>query len=459
MEIMNTIVYPKSLELPPAANPISASVTVPGSKSITNRALVLAALASRLGECKLMGALQSEDTEVMVEGLTRLGFRIEVDWPRVAVYKNESGRLVPNASADIFCANSGTTMRFLTAVCAAGNGRYRLDGVPRMRERPIEDLLGALRELGVKAHSENGNGCPPAVIETSGLIQRRCAVRSDQSSQFLSALMMVAPYHSEGHGIWIHLKGALVSEPYIEMTLAMIARWNLPYYQNFDSRVEDGEPNRRQHITSMVFEQKHLHGGPLYSYVGPAEYAIEPDASAASYFWAAAAVTGGRVTVLGLTRDSLQGDVAFVDALEKMGCSIDETADGIAAHGGALKGIDIDMNAISDTAMTLAAVALFAEGPTTIRNIAHVRHKETDRIAAVATELRKLGATVEEFDDGMRIVPGPLTGCSVATYNDHRMAMSLAIVGLKVPGVKIENPGCVAKTYPGFWQDWARMSE
>jgi 3-phosphoshikimate 1-carboxyvinyltransferase len=186
-------------------------------------------------------------------------------------------------------------------------------------------------------------------------------------------------------------------------------------------------------------------------------YDIEPDASAASYFWALPAIAGGRVKVRGLTRNSLQGDVLFVDALARMGCTLAEDADGIAVTGGPLRGIDIDMNAISDTVMTLAAVACFADGPTTIRNVAHIRHKETDRIAAVATELRKLGAGVDEFADGLTIHPRPFTGCAVDTYNDHRMAMSLALIGLKVPGVVIKNPGCVAKTYPGFWQDLKKL--
>ncbi len=198
------------------------------------------------------------------------------------------------------------------------------------------------------------------------------------------------------------------------------------------------------------------HAGAHGTFQPQGHYAIEPDASAASYFWAAAAITGGRVTVRGLNRQSLQGDVAFVDVLEKMGCRVEETAGGIAVNGPAgrpLRGVDVDMNAISDTVMTLGAVACFAEGPTTVRNVGHIRHKETDRIAALATELRKLGAEVEEFADGLTIVPRPLTGCAVDTYKDHRMAMSLALVGLKVPGVVINDPGCVAKTYPGFWQD------
>jgi 3-phosphoshikimate 1-carboxyvinyltransferase len=231
-----------------------------------------------------------------------------------------------------------------------------------------------------------------------------------------------------------------VSEPYIEMTLAMMRQWQLPVERLGSNRyrvpVSAGHPN-------------------------PACYAVEPDASAASYFFAVPAILGGEITVRGMRRDMLQGDVQFVDALARMGCAVEHTSDGIRlAHdpaGRTLTGIDIDMNAISDTVMTLAVVALFAEGPTTIRNVAHIRHKETDRIAAVATELRKLGAEVEEREDGLTIYPRPLTGCAVDTYNDHRMAMSLALVGLKVPGVVVRNPGCVAKTYPGFWHDLEKL--
>ena len=432
--------YPSQIEIVPLAKPPSCDVTVPGSKSITNRALVLAALGSWQHDCTLTGVLRSEDTEVMVAGLRQLGFLVETDWPTVRVRKHSGDRIVPNTTADIDVQNSGTTMRFLTALCALGEGRYRIDGIPRMRERPIEDLLLALRECGVNAFSEARNGCPPVVIESKGLTGEGAAIRGGTSSQFVSALLMVAPHNERGClGFGIRLDGPLVSEPYVRMTEQMMLAWGATwrfdaptrtYTFDFDSRAE---------------------------YVGPDEYAIEPDASAASYFWAAAAITGGHVTVRGLTRKSLQGDVAFVDALAQMGCRVEECDSGITVHGKPLHGVDVDMNAISDTVMSLGAVALFAEGPTTIRNVAHIRHKETDRIAALATELRKLGAEVEERDDGLTITPRPLKGCAVDTYNDHRMAMSLALVGLKVPGVVIRNPGCVAKTYPGFWQDLEKL--
>lgn len=431
--VMSAFTYPAELPIPPLTTPVDAAVTVPGSKSITNRALVLAALAVN-EKPDLYGVLRSEDTEVMLDCLRALGFSVDVDWDQGKVrIDSDSDRVIPAAAADLFVANSGTTMRFLAAMVSLGHGRYRLDGIPRMRERPVEDLLASLRQLGVRADSETGNGCPPVVIESTGWQQSEVAVRGATSSQYLSGLMMAAAFAP--HPVRIRVDGGLVSEPYVEMTYRMIDQW----------------------AGNITRPAPGVFATTPATFSGMEDYDIEPDASAASYFWALPAITGGRVLVRGLTRASLQGDVAFVDALARMGCAVEESADGIAVRGGALHGIDVDMNAISDTVMTLAAVACFADGPTTIRNVAHIRHKETDRIAAVATELRKLGAEVDEFADGLRITPRPLTGCAVDTYNDHRMAMSLALVGLRVPGVVVKNPGCVAKTYPGFWQDLDRL--
>lgn len=441
--LMSAFTYPDELPIAPLAKPPNATITVPGSKSITNRALVLAALASQHGPCVLDGALQSEDTEVMVDCLRTLGFELAADWNanRVIIEQNRSGRIIPAETADLFVANSGTTMRFLTAMASLGNGRYRLDGVPRMRERPIGDLLDALNELpGVTAMSESG--CPPAVISGNGWPRNDTiclSVPSSTSSQFLSGLLMAAAFSS--CETWIRVPGGLVSEPYINMTDSMIHTWCGSIILRYGADAP---------------QQFEIQGFARGKYALP-QYSIEPDASAASYFWAAAAIGGGRVTVSGLNRASLQGDVRFVDVLQQMGCRVEECEAGITLHGKPLRGIDVDMNDISDTVMTLGAVACFAEGPTTIRNVAHIRHKETDRIAALAAELRKLGAGVEERPDGLTIAPRPLRGCAVETYNDHRMAMSLALVGLKVPGVVIRNPGCVAKTYPGFWDDFEKL--
>ena len=311
-------------------------------------------------------------------------------------------------------------------------------------ERPIEDLLTALRQLGVHAYSENHNGCPPIIVEANGLSGGPVRMRGDVSSQFLSALLMVAPQAEKQ--VTIELEGPLVSEPYVAMTLAMMCDIGLT-----PTRSVSEEPSSLTHGHRFAVP-------PAGVRQGRATIVIEPDASAASYFFAAAAITGGDVSVAGLGNASLQGDIRFVDVLEKMGCQVYRDNSGLRVQGGVLQGIDVDMNDISDTVMTLAAVACFAAGPTTIRNVAHIRHKETDRLAALAAELRRVGAGVDEFGDGLTITPRPLHGAVVETYNDHRMAMSLALLGLRVPGVIIDNPGCVAKTYPRFFDDFRKLS-
>lgn len=439
------LAYPPEIEIVPVTKPLAAVVRVPGSKSITNRAMVLAALCSRTGPCTLSDALQSEDTEVMVDCLTRLGFDVAADWSKSEVHfrENTTERFIPANSAELHVGNSGTTIRFVTAMLALGQGKYRLDGIPRMRERPIQDLLDALHDVGVDAKSETANGCPPVLIDGAGPRSTAARIRGETSSQFVSAMLMVAPYLVSELGLFqIRLEGETVSEPYIHMTESMMKQWGSTWRYDPDHRTYTFDFDSVSH------------------YVSPERYAIEPDASSASYFFAAAAITGGKVDVLGMHREMLQGDVRFVNVLERMGCEVEYAEDRIRIIGPTLlHGVDVDMNAISDTVMTLAAVACFADGATTIRNVAHIRHKETDRIAAVATELRKLGAEVTEFEDGLKIEPKPMTGCAVVTYNDHRMAMSLALIGLRIAGVKVQNPGCVAKTYPGFWQDFEALQK
>ncbi len=406
----------------------------PGSKSITNRALVCAALAD--GISTLTGALDSEDTQVMIAALRQLGISIETDGPRETLSIVGCAGRLPASAGNLFVANSGTTVRFLTALVALGKGRYRLDGTPRMRERPIRDLLDALAQLGVDAKSEADTNCPPVVIEAVGLPGGVATVRGDVSSQFLSGLLMAAPYARSP--LELLISGTLVSQPYIHMTLSVMRSFGVTI---------DAADLIRFHVPAPVCYQGR-------------DYAIEPDASAASYFWAAAAIAGGQVTVDGLSRDSLQGDVAFCNCLELMGCQVDYHPSGTTVTGTAeLRGIDVDMNAISDTVQTLSAVALFAKGTTRIRNVAHIRHKETDRIGALATELRKFGADVAEHDDGLSIAPANLHPATIDTYNDHRMAMSLALVGLRVPGVVINDPGCTAKTYPHFFHDLAALGD
>jgi 3-phosphoshikimate 1-carboxyvinyltransferase len=421
----------ETLEIHPVARPLDAMIRPPGSKSLTNRALIVAALAQ--GASELRGALDSEDTRVMIDALRLLGIAIEVDSARGLIQIDGCAGRLPATSAELFAANSGTTIRFLTALVALGHGAFRLDGAPRMRERPIQDLLDALAQLGGDARSETGNGCPPVLVRAAGLRGGRAKLKGDISSQFLSGILMAAPYAATP--VELDIDGPLVSRPYIRMTLAVM--------QSFGVAIAEDDLTRFL-VTPGMYQGR--------------VFEIEPDASAASYFFAAAAIAGGRVTVLGLAQDSLQGDVGFCDCLARMGCEVEHSTDRITVVRGSLHGIDVDMNAISDTVQSLAAVALFADGPTTIRNVAHIRHKETDRIGNLATELRKLGAEVGESPDGLRIVPQPLHGAEIATYRDHRMAMSLALIGLRIPQVVIQDPRCTEKTYPEFFRDLAALA-
>jgi len=389
------------------------------------------------GTSTLVGALDSEDTRVMVESLGRLGIRVEAVDDGTTLRVHGCGGQIPVSSADLFVGNSGTTIRFLAAVCAIGHGTYRLDGIQRMRERPIADLFDALNQLGANCSGEQQAGFPPVIVKAAGLGGGNVCVRGDVSSQFLSGLMLAAPYASAD--VQIQVQGVLVSKPYIEMTRQIMEAFSATVVAEHD------------------FAAFRIAAPQKYSARG---YSIEPDASAASYFWAAAAITGGEVTVEGLSRNSLQGDVRFVDCLAQMGCRVSSSANTFTVSGRAARGIDLDMNAISDTAQTLAVVSLFTNGPTTIRGVAHIRHKETDRIGDLARELRKFGARVDEFPDGLRITPPPsLTPgpIEIETYNDHRMAMSFALAGLVSPNVVIRNPGCTAKTYPRFFDDLAQL--
>jgi 3-phosphoshikimate 1-carboxyvinyltransferase len=422
----------ETIEVPHVDAPLQASIRPPGSKSITNRALVCAALAT--GDSTLTGALASDDTLAMIDCLGRLGIDVRQEDEGQTLLVAGQGGNIPSSNADLFVGNSGTTIRFVAAMAALGHGTYHLDGVVRMRERPIGDLVEALNTLGSNVRCDQAEGFPPLTLHARGLSGGRAMVAGNASSQFLSGLLMAIP--CANGPVELSVAGPLVSQPYVKMTLAV--------QEAFGVCVEASDDLR--HFRTA--------GGATYT---PRTYDIEPDASAASYFWAAAAIAGGEVTVEGLTSSSLQGDVRFVRVLEQMGCRISESSAGTTVTGGKLRGVDVDMNDISDTVQTLAAVALFAEGPTTVRGVAHNRLKETDRISALATELRKLGGVVEEFPDGLRIEPRPLHAAQLATYDDHRMAMSLALVGLRVPGVRIENPGCTAKTYPGYFTDLRKV--
>jgi 3-phosphoshikimate 1-carboxyvinyltransferase len=405
-------------------------VRIPGSKSITNRALLVAALAD--GPSALLGALHSDDTRYMAAALNALGIAVESDEPGAGFRVTGGGGTFPAAEADLFVGNSGTTMRFLTAALPLGRGRYRIDGVPRMRQRPIAPLLAALAELGADARSEPGTGCPPVIVQANGLRGGTTWMAGDLSSQYFSALLLAAPGAREG--VSVEVVGDLVSKPYLPMTAAVMAA--------FGATAE---------IDTVGWRRLRVAPGQRY---GGRVFRIEPDASNASYFFAAAAVTGGRVRVDGLGRASTQGDLRFVDALAAMGAEVEIGDDFTLVQGppdGTLRGVALDLGPISDTAQTLAAIAPFASGPTTIRGVAHARLKETDRVAALATELRRLGQEVDEFADGLRITPRPLRPAAIETYDDHRMAMSFAIAALRAPGIRLRDPGCVAKTFPEFF--------
>ncbi len=416
----------------PVSGPIRGKASPPGSKSLTNRALVVAALAE--GTSRISNTLDSQDTQVMLESLKRLGINVHHDKQQKEVTIEGCGGRLPAEQAELWLENSGTSIRFLTALCALGHGTYRLDGNERMRQRPIGDLVRALQMLGVEVSCERDNDCPPVIMEAKGLPGGVTRLSGAVSSQFLSGLLMVAP--CAAGTLTIYVEDKLVSRPYVDMTRGVMARFGV---------VVD-RPSEECYVVSP---QKYT----------ATEYQVEPDASAASYFFAAAAITGGSVTVEGLSYHSLQGDIGFVEVLEQMGCKVEWDADSTTVHGGPLKGVDVDMNAISDTVQTLAAVAVFADGPTRIRNVAHIRHKETNRIEAVVTELRRLGLRAEEHEDGLTIYPGTIRPATVETYNDHRMAMSFALIGLRVPGIVIADPGCTSKTYPEFFRDLEALCE
>ncbi|KUO95460.1 3-phosphoshikimate 1-carboxyvinyltransferase [Ferroacidibacillus organovorans] len=416
--------------------PVYGVVNVPGSKSITNRALVLAALAN--GPTRLNHALFSDDSRILMTALSAVGYAVIPDEVNsaVEVIGAQIEPLQQRAEHDLFVGNSGTSARFLTALLALGQGVYRLDGVARMRERPLGDLLATLRVMGVDVRDLLGTGCPPIEIRGAGLPGGTVSIRGDESSQFVSALLMAAPYAK--NPMRIEILGELVSEPYVEMTRSMMAAFGVQVVRR-----------------GNVFEV------PLGAYHANAVYDIEPDASGASYFMAAAALCGGEVTLSGLTRESLQGDVAFADVLLQMGCAVSFSAEGITIARGeeSLRGVDVDLFHLSDTVPTLAAIAPFASSPVTIRNVANIRLKETDRIAACVAELRAFGVEVEEFADGMRIFPcaNLREDVSVKTYDDHRMAMAFSLLGMRVRGTKILDPMCVSKTFPTYYEHFEKL--
>ena len=414
-----------ALEIRPLTRPPDATITVPGSKSITNRALLLAALAE--GRSELSGVLFSDDTRYMLDALRTLGVELAAEAPAARVALAGCGGRWPAATAELFVGNAGTAMRFLAAALCLGRGPYRIDGSARMRERPIAELVAALRGLGVAIDCAP-NGTPPVVIASDGLRGGTTVLSAARSSQFVSALLHVAPYADSE--VSVALTGPVIAQPYIDMTIAVMAQWNVQVER-------DGYRSFR------------VRGGQRYR---PQAYAIEPDASSAHYFWAAAALGGGSVCVDGVGFRSLQGDVAFARLLAEMGAAVSEERGAIRVAGGAaLRGIEADLNACSDTVPTLAAIAPFCSGPVHIRNVAHLRWQESDRLHAIATELERLGVRVDERADGLTVWPSRVAPATVRTYDDHRIAMAFALVGLKVPGIRIENPACVAKTFPDYF--------
>ncbi len=422
----NASTFPSELEIHPLEHPVNATITPPGSKSYTNRALPIAALAN--GTSSLTGALFSDDTHYMTKALLELGFAVSSDEEKNTFAVEGTNGRVPTDTAKVFIGNSGTTARFLTPLMALGHGTFELDGVPAMQKRPIQPLLEALNTLGARASSIHDTGCPPIRIEASGLRGGTVKMRGDLTSQVFSALLMSAPYFE--NGIMLEVEGELVSKPYLEVTAQTMRAFGVELeIQNFERFiVKPGE------------------------YIA-AHYAVEPDASAASYFFAAAAITGGRVVVPGLGRRSLQGDLNFVRVLEQMGCTVNQTDTQTEVIGTPnLRGVEIDMSQISDTAQTLAAVAPFASSTTRITGIGFIRRKETDRVGAVVRELQRLGINAIEEDDGMLIHPGTPKPARIETYDDHRMAMSFAVLGLRAKGVTILEPGCVSKTFPKFFE-------
>jgi 3-phosphoshikimate 1-carboxyvinyltransferase len=432
--------YPHDLALTPGSA-AHGVIQLPGSKSISNRMLLLAALAS--GTTEIRDLLSSDDTQVMLAALQKLG----VSWQQQGqsqtyVVAGAAGQF-PSQSAELFMGNAGTAIRPLTAALAAMGGDYTVHGVPRMHERPIGDLVDALNAAGARIDYTGQAGFPPLHIHTGNLHPHLMQVRGNVSSQFLTALLMASPLIARDHPLRIEVLGELISKPYIEITLNLMQRFGVIVERDDWAafRIASGQ-----------------------QYRSPGVLHVEGDASSASYFLAAGAIAGGPVRVEGVGKSSIQGDVRFVEALAQMGAHITMGGNWIEARsGGVLNAIDADFNHIPDAAMTIAVAALYADGPSILRNIGSWRVKETDRLSAMATELRKLGAEVEEGSDYLRVTPpAVLQPATIDTYDDHRMAMCFSLASLdgaarKGTAVRINDPACVAKTFPDYFDAFARI--
>lgn len=406
--------------------PVGANVTiqVPGSKSYTHRTLIAAALSD--GRCNVRNPLRSQDTLLTLAALKQMGIDID-DRKEHFIVHGGGGRFQPVPKAIDFC-NSGTSMRLFGGLLILGQGSYTLTGTQRMCERPMQALLDSLTRLGVPARSKSGNGCPPVTIEGGQCNGGQTTIDCSVSSQYLSALLLAAPCLE--NGLTIDVTQGPVSEPYIDMTVDIMNGFGIELQRDGHTHFE-------------------VPGGQTYQ---AGDYAVEPDGSNSGYFWAAAAITGNRVKVEGVTTASRQGDVGLADILGKMGCRVDHSPDGIAVSGGELKAIDVDMGHMPDVVPTLAVVAAFAQGTTTIRNVAHLRAKECDRLAAVSQELAKMGIETRIRENELDIVGGKPNGAEIETYDDHRIAMSFGVAGLRVPGIKIVDPDCVGKSFPNYWE-------
>jgi 3-phosphoshikimate 1-carboxyvinyltransferase len=421
-------------EIDPVAT-LDAVIEVPGSKSLTQRALIAAALAA--GESRLCGPLASEDTQYTSRALREMGISVREDGNDWLV-QGRGGR-IEAPPTDIYLGNNGTATRFLTSVAALGQGLFRISGDHRMEERPIQPLMQALQGWGAEIASLKGTGCPPLEIRASGLQGGKTLLPEGKSSQYLSSLLLVAPYARQQ--AQLEVAGEVLSKPYVAMTLAVMASFGISAEANADFTWFT--------IPQGVYQAR--------------EYRIEGDASSASYFWAAAAVTGGRVRVANVPEPSLQGDAVFARLLGQMGCRVESAAAGITVTGTEeLRGIEVDMGDCPDVVPTLAVVASQAHGRTLISNIAHLRIKECDRLHVMATELAKLGVQVEEGPDYLVVTgsgrrPASFHGAEIETHNDHRIAMSFAVAGLVVPGIRIHGEGCVGKSFPDFWERFQRL--
>ncbi|MGO4478579.1 3-phosphoshikimate 1-carboxyvinyltransferase [Massilia sp. 2TAF26] len=433
--------YPEHLDLEPVMH-VEGAVRLPGSKSISNRTLLLAALSE--GTTTIHDLLASDDTLVMLGALKSLGIEWEQLDERTHVVHGAGGQL-PIHEADLFMGNAGTAIRPLTAALAVIGGDYTLHGVQRMHERPIGDLVDALNAVGAQIEYLGAPGYPPLRIRRGHIHADRMSVRGNVSSQFLTALLMAAPLMAKDRPVTIEVEGELISKPYVEITLNLMRRFGVTVGQDGWASFTV-QPGQRYHTPGTIH--------------------VEGDASSASYFLAAGAIAGGPVRVEGVGRDSIQGDVRFADALEQMGATIVKGDTWIEARSnGVLKAIDADFNHIPDAAMTIAVAALYADGTSTLRNIASWRVKETDRLAAMATELRKVGAIVEEGPDYIRVTPpAELQPATIDTYDDHRMAMCFSLASLdgkarRGNAMRINDPKCVAKTFPDYFETFASIAK